>query len=56
VRLTGQPLAASYARRDAAADTHRYIPIALTPSDRPCSTPASPGASTPCCWPALWTR
>jgi tRNA dimethylallyltransferase len=24
VRLTGQPLAASYARREAAADTHRY--------------------------------
>ena len=34
VRLTGQPLAASYARRDAAPDSHRYIPIALTPSDR----------------------
>ena len=34
VRLTGQPLAASYARRDAAADTHRYLPIALCPGDR----------------------
>lgn len=34
VRLTGQPLAASYAQRDAAPDSHRYIPIALTPSDR----------------------
>ncbi|TYC62301.1 tRNA (adenosine(37)-N6)-dimethylallyltransferase MiaA, partial [Zoogloea oleivorans] len=34
VRLTGQPLAASYARRDAAPDSRRYIPIALTPSDR----------------------
>ncbi|WP_298603448.1 tRNA (adenosine(37)-N6)-dimethylallyltransferase MiaA [Zoogloea sp.] len=34
VRLTGQPLAASYARREAAADTHRYLPIALAPADR----------------------
>ena len=34
VRLTGQPLAASYARREAAADTHRYLPIALCPGDR----------------------
>jgi tRNA dimethylallyltransferase len=34
VRLTGQPLAASYARRAAAADTHRYLPIALCPGDR----------------------
>lgn len=34
VRLTGQPLAASYARREAAADTHRYMPIALMPADR----------------------
>ena len=34
VRLTGQPLAASYARREAAADTHRYLPIALMPADR----------------------
>jgi hypothetical protein len=34
VRLTGQPLAASYARRESAADTHRLIPLALTPSDR----------------------
>ena len=34
VRLTGQPLAASYARREAAADTHRHLPIALCPGDR----------------------
>lgn len=34
VRLTGRPLAESYARRDAAADTHRYLPIALMPGDR----------------------
>ena len=34
VRLTGQPLAASYGRRESAADTHRLIPLALTPSDR----------------------
>ena len=34
VCLTGQPLAASYARREAAADTHRYMPIALMPADR----------------------
>ena len=34
VRLTGQPLAASYARREAHVDTHRFIPVTLTPSDR----------------------
>jgi tRNA dimethylallyltransferase len=34
VRLTGQPLAASYARREEQADSHRYIPLALTPGDR----------------------
>jgi tRNA dimethylallyltransferase len=34
VRLTGQPLAASYGRRESAVDTHRLIPLALTPSDR----------------------
>lgn len=34
VRLTGRPLAESYARREAATTTHRLIPIALTPSDR----------------------
>lgn len=34
VRLTGQPLATSYARRESAADTHHLIPLALTPSDR----------------------
>lgn len=34
VRLTGQPLAASYARRELQADSHRYIPLALTPGDR----------------------
>lgn len=34
VRLTGEPLAASYARRESAADTHRLIPLALTPSER----------------------
>ncbi|MBS0347348.1 MAG: tRNA (adenosine(37)-N6)-dimethylallyltransferase MiaA [Proteobacteria bacterium] len=34
VRLTGQPLAASYARREEQTDSHRYIPLALTPSDR----------------------
>ncbi|WP_079436820.1 tRNA (adenosine(37)-N6)-dimethylallyltransferase MiaA [Zoogloea sp. LCSB751] len=34
VRLTGQPLAASYARREQLADSHRYIPLALTPGDR----------------------
>lgn len=34
VCLTGQPLAASYARREATADTHRYLPIALMPADR----------------------
>ncbi|KAB2969311.1 MAG: tRNA (adenosine(37)-N6)-dimethylallyltransferase MiaA [Zoogloea sp.] len=34
VRLTGQPLAASYARREATPDSHRYIPVALNPGDR----------------------
>lgn len=34
VRLTGRPLAESYARREAATATHRFIPIALTPGDR----------------------
>jgi tRNA dimethylallyltransferase len=34
VRLTGEPLAASYARREATPDSHRYIPIALSPGDR----------------------
>ncbi|RTL26358.1 MAG: tRNA (adenosine(37)-N6)-dimethylallyltransferase MiaA [Rhodocyclaceae bacterium] len=34
VRLTGQPLAASYARREKQAHSYRYIPLALTPSDR----------------------
>jgi len=34
VRLTGQALAASYARREAHVDTHRFIPVTLTPSDR----------------------
>ncbi len=34
VRLTGQPLAASYARKETQADTHRYISIALAPSER----------------------
>lgn len=34
VRLTGQPLATSYARHVPPAPTHRYIPIALAPSDR----------------------
>ncbi len=34
VRLTGQPLAASYARREARVDTHRFIPVTLAPSDR----------------------
>ena len=34
VRLTGQPLAASYAQREPQADSHRYVAIALTPSDR----------------------
>ena len=31
---TGRPLADSYARRDDAEETHRFIPIALAPSDR----------------------
>ena len=34
VRLTGRPLAESYARRSATPDTHRYLPLALMPSDR----------------------
>lgn len=34
VRLTGEPLAASYARREATPDSHRYIPVALSPGDR----------------------
>ena len=34
VRLTGAPLAEAYARRAAAVATHRFIPVALTPSDR----------------------
>lgn len=34
VRLTGAPLAASYARREAEAPSCRLLPIALTPSDR----------------------
>ncbi|WP_374486567.1 tRNA (adenosine(37)-N6)-dimethylallyltransferase MiaA [Zoogloea sp.] len=34
VRLTGHPLAASYARREQQTDSHRYIPLALTPGDR----------------------
>ncbi|WP_374261299.1 tRNA (adenosine(37)-N6)-dimethylallyltransferase MiaA [Zoogloea sp.] len=34
VRLTGRPLADSYARREALAPTHRFIPVALAPSDR----------------------
>ena len=34
VRLTGRPLADSYARRDDAEETHSFIPIALAPSDR----------------------
>ena len=34
VRLTGRPLAESYARRSTTADTHRYLPLALMPSDR----------------------
>lgn len=34
VRLTGEPLAASYARREVTPDSHRYIPIALSPGDR----------------------
>lgn len=34
VRLTGQPLAVSHARREEITETHRYIPVALTPSDR----------------------
>ncbi|MCA0184546.1 MAG: tRNA (adenosine(37)-N6)-dimethylallyltransferase MiaA [Proteobacteria bacterium] len=34
VRLTGAPLAASYARRETTPDSHRYIPVALSPGDR----------------------
>ena len=34
MRLTGRPLAESYARRSATPDTHRYLPLALMPSDR----------------------
>ncbi len=34
VRLTGRPLADSYARHTHGAGTHRLIPIALAPSDR----------------------
>jgi len=34
VRLTGRPLADSYAQRDSTAATHRFIPLALAPSDR----------------------
>jgi len=34
VRLTGRPLAHSYAKRDEADQTHRFIPVALAPSDR----------------------
>ena len=34
VRLTGRPLAESYARREAAALPFRILPIALAPSDR----------------------
>ncbi len=34
VRLTGHPLAESYARREPCLLTHRLIPFALTPTDR----------------------
>lgn len=34
IRLTGEPLAASYARREEAAPPFRMLPIALAPSDR----------------------
>ncbi len=34
VRLTGRPLAESYASRDMHGLAHRLVPIALTPSDR----------------------
>ncbi|WP_347249075.1 tRNA (adenosine(37)-N6)-dimethylallyltransferase MiaA [Zoogloea sp.] len=34
VRLTGRPLAASYAQRESSVDTHRLIPIGLTPGER----------------------
>ncbi len=34
VRLTGRPLADSYARHAHDAGTHRFVPIALAPSDR----------------------
>lgn len=34
VRLTGRPLAASYAQRTLAGARHRWLPIALAPADR----------------------